>query len=128
MPQVCCNLTLLNLHGAKSLTFKIKTTNPEQYFVCPRVGVLSPAQQLILRIFRLPQPEFAPITDRFLIEVETLPGYDDGQQSLDLSGSLRQQLSLKAALVSRHHLDNRPGMLCWKPVSSAIVACLASAL
>ncbi|KAK9799722.1 hypothetical protein WJX73_004351 [Symbiochloris irregularis] len=96
--QVCCNLTLLNLHDAKPLTFKIKTTNPEQYFVCPRVGVLSPAQQLILRIFRLPQPEFAPIMDRFLIEVETLPGYDDGQHSPDLSGSQRQQLSLKAAL------------------------------
>merc|ERR1711865_1153028 len=63
----------LNNLGTQAIAFKIKTTNPKQYFVKPNQGVVQPKERAIIQVMmgKLPQLPADKCKDKFL--VQTIP-------------------------------------------------------
>lgn len=96
--QVCCSLVLRNLQASHTVAFKIKTTNPHEYCVRPRVGAIPPKAELHMHVYRLPARTFKPCVDHFLLEVATLASEDMALRDSDFPPP-EQQVRLRATLV-----------------------------
>jgi len=64
--------------GSKSMAFKIKTTNPKQYFVRPNQGIVTPGSRTVIHVMmgkvaELPKEK---CKDRFLVQSAAYEGPD----------------------------------------------------
>ena len=68
-------LRLFN-RGSKPVAFKIKTTNPKQYFVRPNQGIVKAGEKIVIHVMmkKLPQIPKEKCKDRFLLQSAVYDG------------------------------------------------------
>merc|ERR1711865_752497 len=94
----------LNNLGTQAIAFKIKTTNPKQYFVKPNQGVVQPKERAIIQVMmgKLPQLPADKCKDKFL--VQTIP-YEGNHTEGDVYSSwtiTRASLPHRLLVVANH--------------------------
>jgi len=66
----------LQNRSAKNMAFKIKTTNPRQYFVRPNQGIVPPGERTVIHVMmgKLPEVPKEKCKDRFLVQSAPFDG------------------------------------------------------
>jgi len=74
-------LRLFN-RGSKPMAFKIKTTNPKQYFVRPNQGVVKATEKIVIHVMmgKVPEIPKEKCKDRFLVQSAV---YDGPMDAID---------------------------------------------
>eukprot|EP00658_Telonema_sp_P-2_P002055 TRINITY_DN10783_c0_g1_i2.p1 TRINITY_DN10783_c0_g1~~TRINITY_DN10783_c0_g1_i2.p1 ORF type:complete len:245 (+),score=64.33 TRINITY_DN10783_c0_g1_i2:77-811(+) len=77
----------LNNKGTKPMAYKIKTTNPHQYFVRPNQGVVKPGEKTRIAVMmgKLPAQPTEKCRDKFLVQATEYDGPipDDNDKKFD---------------------------------------------